>query len=537
MIVAVGATMDRPPVARRIGAGAITTVAIAAAYLVAARLGLTFALVNEQVTPVWAPAGIAVAALVLLGSRALPGIALGAFAVNAPLGPSLATALLITAGNTAAPAAVAGALRIVGFDPRLRQSRDAVTLVVASTGGMLLSATVGALALAHAGAVAAEGFWTTWSVWWSGDATGALVVTPAILLAASARWPARIDPRRVAEAGVILVSLVIVTTLVFRTDLPIRFAPFPLLVWAALRFEQTGAAAATLAASMSAAITIAMPGSFDTSVFARVFALQLFSATAALMTLLLGVTMADRRRARLSLVGSATALEERVQERTGELTHALRQLEESQARLAEAQQVARIGSWLWEIETNHITWSEELYRITGLDPDASITYETYLSTVHPDDRAAVAATIQRAYADHARFSFEHRTVRPDGTMSWVYCEGRVVTGGHGRAVRMMGICQDIEDRKRAETVSATAHAAESRRRQALELNDEVVQGLSIAVYAMDAGDLARARGALEATLLAARSIVGGLLAGDGTLELSPGGLTREVPADIFRRAI
>lgn len=531
----VGATEERSrPL--RIGAAVATVVAVALAYIAAAELGLRFALVRDQVTPLWPPAGIAVAAVALLGRRAIAGIAVGAFAVNAPLGPTLPAVLMITAGNTLGPVAVAAILRRMRFDRAFTGARDAVVLVFAATAGMLVSATFGATALGIAQALDAGAGWTTWWVWWAGDATGVLIVAPAALLLSGMRTVS-VQWWRMAEALAVSVVLAGVTALVFRSDLPVLFAPFPLLVWAAWRFEQAGAAGASLVATTAAAITIASPAASGASVLERVISLQLFGTCAALTTLILAPLVAERRRARITLEAAGVRLEARVRERTGELLRVLTDLEESQARLAEAQQVARIGSWQWDIATNEVQWSDELYRITGLPLGSPLSYETYLSTVHPDERAMMAETIMRAAEDHQPYHVEHRTVRPDGTVAWVYCEGRVVAGADGRSARMLGICQDIEDRKRAEAASLSAHDAESRRRQALELNDEIVQGLSIAVYSLDAGDVEGARGAMDATLRAARAIVGGLLAGDEPGDLSPGSLTRETPANVFRRAV
>lgn len=531
----VGATEKRLGTPR-VGTAAATMVAVALAYFASAQLGLQFALVRDQVTPLWPPAGIAVAAIVLLGRRAIPGIAIGALAVNAPLGPTLPAILAITAGNTAGPVAVAAILRTLRFDRAFTGARDAAVLVSAASAGMLLSASTGTAALAVAGALDAGDGRTTWWTWWAGDATGIMIVAPAVLLLSRVNGAFSVQWLRLTEAVALLAAIAGVTTLVFRSDLPVLFAPFPLLVWAAWRFEQAGAAAASLVATSTAAITIASPATSGASIIERLISLQLFGACAALTTLILAPLAAERRRARVSLEAAGVRLEARVRERTGELLRVLSDLEESEARLAEAQQVARIGSWQWDVATNAVEWSDELYRITGLPLGSPLSYETYLGTVHPEERAMMAETIMRAAEDHQPYHVEHRTVRPDGTVTWVYCGGRVVTSRDGRTARMLGICQDIEDRKRAEASALSAHDAESRRRQALELNDEVVQGLSIAVYSLDAGDIEGARGAMDATLRAARAIVGGLLAGDEPGDLSPGSLTRDTPANLSRRA-
>src|SRR5947208_5168848 len=97
---------------------------LAGAYYESARLSLHLALVREQVTPIWLPAGIAVVVLLLVGRRMWPGVALGAFAVNAPLSPSLLVAAGITVGNTLAPLLAVTLLNMLGFRQELDRLRD-----------------------------------------------------------------------------------------------------------------------------------------------------------------------------------------------------------------------------------------------------------------------------------------------------------------------------------------------------------------------------------------------------------------------------
>ena len=127
---------------------------VAVVYWLAARLSLSLALVHGQVTPVWPPTGIALGAFLLIGRGAWPAIALAAFAVNLPIGPSPVGAAAIAAGNTLAPLVAVEVLRRVGFRPELDRLRDAISLiVVGALGGMALSATIGSSVLVLAGSV------------------------------------------------------------------------------------------------------------------------------------------------------------------------------------------------------------------------------------------------------------------------------------------------------------------------------------------------------------------------------------------------
>jgi PAS domain S-box-containing protein len=122
-------------------------------------------------------------------------------------------------------------------------------------------------------------------------------------------------------------------------------------------------------------------------------------------------------------------------------------LEKSEAHLARAQRIADLGSWTWDIENGALYWSDQIYRITGVEPEAwDETYEGFLELVHPDDRDAVAAAVDRALAGDSSYDVEHRLVRPDGEVRTVHEQGEVVRDGDGDPVAMNGTVQDVTDR-------------------------------------------------------------------------------------------
>lgn len=123
----------------------------------------------------------------------------------------------------------------------------------------------------------------------------------------------------------------------------------------------------------------------------------------------------------------------------------------SQEALAKAQEIAHLGSWDWNIVTDELAWSDEIYRIFGLMPqEFGATYGAFLERVHPEDRAAVQAAVDVALATQKPYSIEHRVVRPDGVERIVHERGDVTVGPDGEPVRMVGTVQDITDRKEAE---------------------------------------------------------------------------------------
>ncbi|GAA2741067.1 hypothetical protein GCM10009868_05720 [Terrabacter aerolatus] len=132
--------------------------------------------------------------------------------------------------------------------------------------------------------------------------------------------------------------------------------------------------------------------------------------------------------------------------------------------LAEAQSIAKIGSWEWDVTADRVSWSDELFRIYGLDrSDLTPTYEGFLSRIHPDDRQHVAESVGAAVASEDSFEFDARVVRSNGEIAWIRGRGLVTRDPEGRAVRMGGTTQDITEKKDAEQalglVTAMATAA------------------------------------------------------------------------------
>jgi PAS domain S-box-containing protein len=134
-----------------------------------------------------------------------------------------------------------------------------------------------------------------------------------------------------------------------------------------------------------------------------------------------------------------------------EASHALsRDLQESKDWLEEAQRVAHLGYWVWDLETNQVIWSEETYRIFGLVPKGdSFDVALVREMMHPDDREAVFMTAKKAIDTQTRADCEHRLLRPDGEMRVVHSLGDVRKNSQGR-IQMFGTTQDITDRKRVE---------------------------------------------------------------------------------------
>src|SRR5262245_52877256 len=365
--------------------------ALGLVYGLTAFLSLRLALVEDNVTPLWPPTGIAVVALLLFGTRLWPGVALAAFLVNLPITASPLAAAVTAAGNTIAPIVVVRVLHRVGFRTELDRIRDVVSLLVVAPLGMTVSATIGAATLLLSDQVTGSEFWQTWSVWWAGDSMGVLVVAPLLLIIWNQthdRYP-RPKPSELIELFAVLCVLVVVSLLAVTANVSVLFLVLPVVGWAAWRFQLLGAAPAALLVSGAATwAAVQNRGPFrGEGLLDKMITLQGFNATVAFTAFFLAALVAERARSREALERGAAELEVRVEHRTEELSDANLQLLGSQRQLAEAHGMAGIGAWEWDLETGQVTWSDEMFRIHGSEPGTfSVTFERAMAFVHEEDR-------------------------------------------------------------------------------------------------------------------------------------------------------
>ena len=276
-------------------AGVLTVV-----YVFFARLGLQIHAINVFATLVWPPTGIALAAILLAGYRFWPAIALGAIAANLWTGAPFLVALGIGVGNTLEALAGAYAVRrIPGFRSSLDRLIDVLGLIaLAGVLSPIVSATIGSASLLWGGIVSPDRFAVTWRTWWLGDAIGALIVAPVLLTWTRTRVK-RSSPLRLAEACLLAVLLVGTSAFIFEWTADGMAALLsPLLIWAAIRFEQRGAARATLlVCAIAVWATARGHGPFTRQTIEEgLFSLQAFMALTAGTFLVLGVITAERRR-------------------------------------------------------------------------------------------------------------------------------------------------------------------------------------------------------------------------------------------------
>jgi signal transduction histidine kinase len=304
-------------------------------------------------------------------------------------------------------------------------------LILGAAASPIIAASNGAAVLSLSGAT--DDFASSWLLWWIGDGMGALVVTPLLLIWSTRPWRAFPERAQRVEAVLVAAALAGVSAAVFFAGYwHYPYALFPLLIWATLRFRQPGAVTSSFlvtAIAVGGAVAGQLPLRSHTPT-QIVEILEGLLAGTVVSLYLLGAVLSEREQA---LVG-----------------------------LAEAQRLARLGSWEWDMPRDRVTWSDELYRLYEVEPQPlPLTYESFLGRTHPSDLEHVRGTVAGSRATGRPVDIEHRVLLPDGTVRWLHARGQVVTDEAGMPVRMVGTSQDITERKRVDDLRESILSAVS----------------------------------------------------------------------------
>jgi signal transduction histidine kinase/integral membrane sensor domain MASE1 len=437
---------------------------LALAYFLTGKLAASMlGLVKAEASPVWPPAGIALAALLLQGRRMWPGITLGSLLLNSTVAVGIPSTVIVTSAFSVTLQALAGETMLsrFGFSTKLDRLRDVLGLIIGAVIATFLGSTISNLSACILGWVEWSNLSRNWWTMWLGDGMGILIVTPLLLTLSHCRNPVveKLDPstslreRSISLVGVhkfytnyrlpnliinylepliLLTLLVSVSWLVFgcKTNAvsvmyPLEYLPFPLVVWAALRWNPRGAIFAySIVAYIAIWGAVQGGGPFlvkSDNLKQAILFLQAFIATIAIVALMLAAAVAERQQALVEVRRTAAMLRDR------------------EASLANAQRIAQLGNWDLHCPVCHPTgnceqfreqdrpplelrWSDELYRLLGFVPGTvKPAPEVFLQAVHPEDRELVARSQHQAMFERQPYCIDYRIVLSNGSERTV-CE-------------------------------------------------------------------------------------------------------------------
>ena len=306
---------------------AIVLALITGAYFLAGKIGLGFAIVHVSASPVWAPAGMAIALLLMFGTSIWPAILAGAFLVNITTAGSLLTSAAIAVGNTLEGVLGAWLLQRFANGVHAFESPPDILRSALFAGFLspIVSATVGVTSVMLGQYASFEEFAVIWLTWWMGDATGILIVTPAILLWTQhprISW----DHRQRLELGLLLLVLLVTCEVIFGPLIhtghkyQLQFLLVPIMIWAAFRFGPRETATLTiLLAGWATFGTIHGQGPFASESENDALLLgQAFLAVNSVMALALAAAVQEGKDAEARFLDQAERL---VNKRTQELLH------------------------------------------------------------------------------------------------------------------------------------------------------------------------------------------------------------------------
>ncbi len=405
---------------------------LALVYFVTAKIGLSLPLLEHSVTVFWPPSGIALAALMLYGYRLWPGVFFGVLCVYWFSGWPLLPVFGIATGATLE--ALLGAYllnRLQDFSVNLTESKDILRLIwrgaVIST---LAGAVIGTLCLIWAGGIKWTQYAQTMLFWWMGDALGVVLFTP-ILIAFLAHRPFAWTSAYRREAVLMFTILLVMCCLIF-TDIGkelfgMQFRVFvllPMIVWAALSFNSRTVGVVLLIFSFASLFSaVSGQGYFGISSLSNVVDLWGFLIILGILGVTLSAANYHRNRAHFNL-------------------------ERSENSLKRAQHVSKTGSWELDIVKNKLKWSEETYRIFGMDKDSPLSLEIFFKCIFPDDVGKVAAAWEAALHGES-YNIEHR-ILVQGEIKWVREQAELDFEANDTAVFALGTVADISEGKQAE---------------------------------------------------------------------------------------
>jgi PAS domain S-box-containing protein len=416
---------------------------------------------------IWVPAGISLAAILLLGRRAAPILFLAAFLVELLSSQPPLVSLAIAGGNTA-EALLGGYLvnRFAGGAKAFSRPVDVLRFsLLAGAAATLVSSIVGASVLHGPGGAGRPEILATFAAWWAGHALGVLVLTPFLLLLLNGtHQPLHFS--ELAEMGALLAGLSIMCVISFgpagiftdRVDTPL-FLCVPFLVWVGIRFCPLEASGACLVLCGFATWgSVHGYGPFN-NMTAMPLSLAVYLCVSTTMTLTGAATVTKQREISEQLLENIYAVEQSKDAEIKRLSTELdflrdelirrvhaRSRAESAARQAHSSPERSEVLWFLEAETENILYVSPSYEtVWGRSrEDLRRDAHAWLDAVHPDDRANAFLFVGQDFpGDRAETTY--RVQRPDGSLRWIFDRGFVIRDLSGRPTRYLGLASDITD--------------------------------------------------------------------------------------------
>ena len=412
------------------------TALLAAAYFAAAKASLLLAIPPGYATAVWPPSGIALAAILMLGTRYWAGVWIGAAAVNLTVETSFLAAGLIATGNTLE--ALAGAAlvrRTVGVPYLFERGEDVVKFVAVALLSPTIAATVAMIPLSLGHTLPWSEIAWNWWTWWQGDAAGIIIVAP-LVLSWSVRARLHWSPPKILEAACFALLLLAATWITFasgspdKVPYPLTFLIAPFIIWAAFRFSQREVATATAAVCAFALwYTVELRGPFASfSLNENLLLLVAFASTVVVTGLVLSAALGERRRS---------------------AEHRLSQSEE-RFRLM-VLNVTDYAIFMLDPEGRIISWNAGAERIKGYREEEIVGQ--HFSRFYPDEdaRKGKPRDALEGAKTNGRFQGEGWRVRKNGTMFWASVVITATRDEQGRLLGFSKVVRDLTELKRAES--------------------------------------------------------------------------------------
>lgn len=398
-------------------------------YMAGARLGLLMPYVNEQITLIWPPTGIAIAALLWWGPGMLLPLIIGSLGASLWIGSSWPLALAIALGNGCGPWLAVQLLQRCNFNRDFRQRRDFLLFVaIAAVGGMLLTASNGVSQLWLFGLLTAAELPKAFASWWLGDAMGVLVVGLPLLTFSRNRLAALYRGWRGLELLLVLSLTLLASYLLFISPLHHELVapsllPLLLLLWLALR----GNLWLALMGNLAVAVLVLL-GTLEHSHF---------------------IGLGEHSNAMLQACGYILAITTIITL----ITLLTTEVKDTEERWRSALEGSELGVWEYDFDRDHLQLSPQWTAMLGYTEEPPpATSGGWLALMHPDDLPQFRAVLIAHLHGHSnRYRSEFRLRRRNGHWCWISGQGKVVSRhANGRAQRMVGTTADITPVKRAE---------------------------------------------------------------------------------------